>query len=175
MLNPLQKKDLSIISQLRINARETLTNMSKKTKVPISTIYDRLKQQEGNIIKKHTSLINWNILGFNAWAIIALRTTKEDRQKLREYLTKHQNINSVFKINNGFDFMIEGIFRNIKEIEEFIEHLEEKFKIKTKQVYYIIDDIKRESFMSDSEMIDILFPEIQDRKRKKQNYPIITS
>jgi hypothetical protein len=45
--------------------------------------------------------------------------------------------------------MIEGIFKHIKDLEDFMEILEEKFPIKSKQVFYIIDDIKREEFMAD--------------------------
>jgi len=38
------EKDLLILSELRQNARETLTKMSKHTGIPISTIFDKIKQ-----------------------------------------------------------------------------------------------------------------------------------
>ena len=34
--------------------------------------------------------------------------------------------------------------------------MEEKFDIKSKEVYYVIDDIKREAFMSDPNVVDLL-------------------
>ena len=152
----LNRKELLIMSVLRKNSRETLTKMSKETKIPISTIYDKIKSQEKKLIKKHTSLLNFSMLGFNIRATILLTIKREDRDKIVEYLKKHQNVNSIFKINNGFDYLVEVIFKQIKSLEEFIELLESKFKIKKYQVYYIIDELKREAFLSNPETIDLL-------------------
>jgi DNA-binding Lrp family transcriptional regulator len=146
----LNQKDLLLISNLRQNARETLTRLSRKTRIPISTIYDKLKLYDGSIIKKHTSIIDFGKLGYNARVNIMLRVDKETRDPLKEFLERKNCINSVFKINNGFDFMVEGIFKDIIDVEEFLEILEDKFKIKSKQVYYIVDEIKREGFMTEA-------------------------
>ena len=152
----MNQKDILIISSLRNNARETLTNISKKTNVPISTIYDKLKSYEKSLIRKHTSLLDFNKLGFNARANIMIKVDRSVRDEIKDHLIKHQNINSVYKINNGFDFLIEGIFKNMKDLEDFMENLEDKFQIKNKQIHYIIDDIKRESFMGDPLTFDLV-------------------
>ncbi len=150
------KKDLLIVSNLRRNARETLTNMSKATRIPISTIYDKLRLHEGGLIKKHTCLLDYNKLGYPTRANVMLRVDKPDREALKEYLVKHNNVNSVLKINNNFDFMAEMVFREIKELEDFLEALEDRFKIRAKQVFYIIEDIKREDFLAEPELLSIM-------------------
>ncbi len=152
----MNKKDLLIVSYLRKNARETLTNMSKKTKIPISTIYEKLRTQNGGIIKKHTSLIDFNKLGYSTRANIMLKVSKESKEAIKEHLLKAQQINSLYRINNGYDFLVEGVFRHLKELEEFLEKLDEKYDIEKNEVYYIIDDIKRETFMSDPQMLDMI-------------------
>ncbi|OGM02985.1 hypothetical protein A3K72_02540 [Candidatus Woesearchaeota archaeon RBG_13_36_6] len=152
----IQKKDLQIISNLRANSRQTLTDMSKKTRIPISTIYDRLKVNEGNLIKRHTCLLDFNKIGFTTRAKVLIKVDRTVREDVKEYLMKHRNINSLVKINNNYDFLFEAVFKQIKELEEFLEQLEEKFKIRSKQVYYIIEDVKRESFLSEPEMLDVL-------------------
>lgn len=152
----LSKKELLLMAYLRQNARETLTKLSRKTNVPISTIYDKLKQYENDIIKKHTSLLDFNRLGYTTRATIMLKVDKEIKMDIREFLTNSRSINSIFKINNGFDFLLEGIFKEIKELEDFLDRLDEKFKIKNKQVYYIIEDIKREGFMADPTLLDMV-------------------
>lgn len=144
----LSQKDLLLLTNLRQNARETLTKLSRKTSIPVSTIYDKLKLYNGDIIKKHTSIIDFAKLGYNARVNIMLRVDKEERDEIRTYLANRDCINSVFKINNGYDFLIEGVFKDIREVEDFIETIEDKFKIKSKQVYYIVDEIKREGFMT---------------------------
>ena len=144
----MKKTDLLIISSLRQNAREKLTEMSKKTRIPVSTIFDRIKMHEVDVIKKHTALVDFGKLGYNTRANIILKVNKNDREAMKEFLMKHNSINSAFKINNGYDFLIEAIFSNIKEVEDFTDLLEEKFSIKAKQVFYVIDDLKKEEFLS---------------------------
>ncbi|MBU4501728.1 MAG: Lrp/AsnC family transcriptional regulator [Nanoarchaeota archaeon] len=144
----IKKTDLIIISSLRQNAREKLTEMSRKTRIPVSTIFDRIKLHEGGLIKKHTALVDFGKLGYNTRANIILKVKREHREDVREFLMKHPSVNSAFKINNGYDFSIETVFQNIKEVEDFIELLEDKFSIKSKQVFYVIDELKKEAFLS---------------------------
>lgn len=146
----ISKNDMLIISSLRKNARMNLTKMSRKTGIPVSTIFDKIKGYHNDIVTKHTTLINFDMLGYNTRANIILKVNKEDKAAMKAYLFKNQNINSFYRINNGFDFMFEAVFRNLKETEEFIEAIEERFGIIEKQVFYITEDVKRESFMGES-------------------------
>jgi len=149
----MKSKDLLILANLRKNARMSLTNMSKKTSVPISTIYDRLKIFNKDFVKKHTTLVDFSKLGYHTRANIALKVKKDDRDSIKEYLLKHQNVNSLYKINSGYDYLIEGVFVHIKDLDEFLENLDSKFTIEEKQTYYIVNDIKKEEFMSNPELI----------------------
>lgn len=152
----LSKKDFLLMSFLRKNARQRLTKMSKQTKVPVSTIYDKLKVFEKGIIQKHTSLIDFSKIGFNARANIMLKVKRADREELKKDLMQCNNINSIYKINTGFDFMVEGVFRNIKDMEDFLEKLDDRFEIKERKVFYIIEDLKREGFLSDPNSADLI-------------------
>jgi DNA-binding Lrp family transcriptional regulator len=156
MTAKLTKGDMLIITNLRNNARMSLTEMSKKTKVPISTIYDKLRGRLKEIITKQTALIDFTKLGFSARVQIILKIDKSDREEVKSYLSRHRNINSVYKINNSYDLMAEGIFKDMKEAERFIEKLEVKFNIKQLQVYYIVEDIKRESFLNNGELLGLI-------------------
>jgi len=156
MIQKISDKDLQIICELRKNARMPLTKMSRKTMIPISTIHDKLKSFKDVLVKKYTSLLDFSALGFNTRAHIMFKIKKERKDEIKEFLTKHQNVNSIFKINNGFDFLIEGVFKSIKEMEEFTDLLESKYDIKGKETYFIIDEIKREEFFSETEKLSIL-------------------
>tara|TARA_Y100000310_G_C20378373_1_gene666867 strand:- start:191 stop:661 length:471 start_codon:yes stop_codon:yes gene_type:complete len=151
------KKDIEIISHLRRNSREMLTKLSRKTGIPVSTIFDRLKLHNGKFIKKNTTLVDFQLLGFNSRAKIILKVDKLDRNELKNYLKGHININSLYRINNGYDFMFEAIFKNMKDLEDFISFLEEQYKIINKHIYYVIDNIKQEDFLSRDDATDIAF------------------
>ncbi len=152
----IKKSDLMILSQLRTNSRQRLTQMSRLTTVPVSTIFDRIKQFDGDIIQRHTALIDFTQLGFNVRLNVIIKIPKEMRETAKQYLSKHRNVNTVYKVNSGYDFHIELIFKNIKESEDFLENMDEKLDIIDRQVYYIIDEIKKEAFFADPLFVDAL-------------------
>ncbi len=147
-------KDVLILSELRKNARERLTRISKNTGIPVSTIFDRIRLHDGDLITRHTTLLNFQRLNFMTRANIILRVDKKERNELREYFIQHRSVNTAYKINNGFDFMIDVVFKNLKELEEFLDVLDNNYSIIEKQVYYIIEDLKVETFLSDKETVD---------------------
>ncbi len=144
----LEKREKEIISHFRKNARMTLTKMSRKTKIPVSTIFDKLKKYKEKIINKHTTLIDFTKLGYLARAQILIKSETEEKKKLRPYLKTHPAVNTLYKVNNGYDYMIEAVFKNVKELDKFLEKTETKHRIESKKVYYVIEDIAREKFMS---------------------------
>lgn len=150
-----KKKDLILTAYLRQNSRASLTILSRKTGVPVSTIFDRLKSNK--VILKNTALLDFSKLGYSTRANLLLRARKDKKENLLDFLLKCFNVNSLYKINNGYHFMAECIFRDIKELEDFLEMLDEKFAVKTKEVHYIIDELKKEAFLSQPELVDVVY------------------
>ncbi len=149
------KKDLVILSHLRSNARMGLTQMSRSSRVPVSTIHDRIKQFGQSYVHRSTALLNFAALGFGTRVSLLLRVHSKDKDALREHLARSPSVNSLFKINNGFDYFADCVFRSMRDLEDFVDGIERQYDIKAKQVHFIIDDIKRESFLSDPQLIEI--------------------
>lgn len=152
----IRKKHLLVFMQLRNNARISLRELSRKSKMPISSVFDCLKGFSGEVIHKQVALLNFDKIGFHVKANLKFRVDKKDREKLKNHLMKNWNVNSLYRINNGFDFSAECIFKNINELERFLENLEDNFKIRKKEICYILDDLKRETFFSQPELIDVI-------------------
>ena len=145
----LAERDLLILSHLRRNARMKLTSLSRATRIPVSTLFDRIRDyKEQGLVKKNTALVDFERLGYQAKALVILSAKKKDRQGLFEFLKRCGNVNSLFRINNGWDFMAEVVFPGIKEVEAFIESLEDQVSLKDKKVFYIIDELKKEAFLA---------------------------
>ncbi|MBW3020650.1 Lrp/AsnC family transcriptional regulator [Candidatus Woesearchaeota archaeon] len=146
----MDQKDMKIITQLRNDARMPITSLSRKTSIPVTTIFDRIKtHQKNRLVKKFTSLLNFDQLGYTTRANIALKVNSSDKEALKEHLIKNENVNSISRINNGYDFMIEGIFKQMIDMENFLDSLEKKFDIQDKKSFFIIEDLKKEEFMTD--------------------------
>ncbi|MBT3985594.1 Lrp/AsnC family transcriptional regulator [archaeon] len=140
------EKDRIILSLLREDARISLTKMSRKTKIPVSTLYERIRKSK--YIKKHTSLLDFERLGYGARAKVLFKVDRKDREALREFLCKCQFINELIRVNNGYDFLVEFVFEQMRGLENYLEILEKRFNIKDNKVFYIVDELKRENFLS---------------------------
>ena len=147
----LKQTDFKIISCLRQDARMRLTDMSKETRIPVSTIFDRMKTLEGDVIKRNAALVSFERLGYHARAVITLKVNKKHREQLYALLGKSESVNNLYRINNGWDYLAEVVFRGVKEVEDFVEQLEGKVNLKEVKVFYVIDEVKREDFLKGSE------------------------
>ena len=147
-------KELIIISHLRQDARENLTRISKDTGIPVSTLFDKLKKYKGNIIKKHTSLIDFRRIGYDVHVQIMLKSRDNNKETLEKFLMSNMHVNSCYKINNGFDFMVELIFRNMNDYYNFSEKLENYSTYKNE--FFLLKELKHEDFLNDSTMIELL-------------------
>ena len=156
-----KKKDLLLLAYLRENARRHLKEISKKTGVPVSTLHDRIRANAGDCILRNCCLLDFDALGFNVKAHVLFKIKKEDKEKISKYLQKSWHVNNLYKINNGFDFIAEFVFKSINEMENFFEDLESKFKIKSKDVHYIIEDVQREAFLAKPDIVPMMFPDLQ--------------
>ncbi|MFH1400041.1 MAG: hypothetical protein ABIH41_00845 [Nanoarchaeota archaeon] len=149
-------KDRTFLRYLRRNARENLTTISRKTHIPISTLYDRLKAGESAFMLRHTTLVDFTKLGYHCRVSVTVKVPRDQRDQIGRFLSTNENVNTVYKINNGFDYLFEGIFRHVKDHEDFMEHMESKFKIVSKQIHYIIEDVVREHFLAGDQPIDMM-------------------
>jgi len=154
-MNALDIEDLKIIAHLRQDSRRNLTKISKQTMVPISTIFDRLKKYNKEIITKNTVLIDFKKLGYELKVQILLKTTQDKREAMKNFVDKNWNVNNVYRINNGYDFMVEAIFKNMLQLEDFNDKLE-KIGIVSKQEFYILEEIRKEAFISEPDIVEML-------------------
>jgi len=140
----LTHKDLILLDKLRKNARKSLSKISKETRIPVSTLFDKLKKLENNIIIRHTSLVDFSKLGYSLKINFAIKT--REKQELRNYLMKNKHVNSLYKSVDDY-FYVEALFRNMKELFEFREYIEAHFKVEKIDEHHIIEDLKKEGFL----------------------------
>jgi len=139
--------DLEILQYMRLDSRIKLTDLSRKLGLPVSTLYHKLKHSDIGI-KTNTCLLDYKKLGFPINMILFVKVKKDSQEDFTNYAQKHFNVNSVFKINNGFNFFLEGVFEGLGQSIEFIEDMYERFKIEKDQTFYITDEITKEKFMT---------------------------
>ena len=141
----LAKKELSILSHLRKDSRKSLSKISKETGIPLSTVFDNLGKLEKKVIKKYVSLIDFSKMGYNLKVNFILKSG-DKKEELKQFLLSNKNVNSLLRLNGEADFLVEGIFKDMKELEEFNNKLD-GHKIVNKMEHHIIEEIKTEGFI----------------------------
>ncbi|MBU1198537.1 MAG: hypothetical protein KKF46_06070 [Nanoarchaeota archaeon] len=142
----ISKNNLLVLKHLRENARKSFSSISRKTKIPVTTVYDNYHRLSKNqVITKHTSLLDFKKLGFHYRSFVFVKAKK--RYELLSYLKSHNNVNSIYRIG-GFDYMLDTIFPTIKEHHEFLETLRD-FDLLRLECHDVIDHMKKEEFLSE--------------------------
>ena len=142
----IKKKDREIINHLRQNSRQKLTEISQKTGMPITTIFDRIRECERLVIKKHTCIVDFSRFGYNSISHIAFKINKGHFDEAKSFLSEHPSVNSLYRINNNYDFLVEVVFSNHAEIKDFLNYLK-YMGAKNIASFNHIDELKKEDFM----------------------------
>jgi len=75
--------------------------------------------------------------------IIKCGTQKE---RVKEYLVHNQNINSIYELNSGYDFLLEVVFKELKELDHMITMLKQ-YDIRNIEEFVTKNEIKREGYL----------------------------
>ena len=143
----ISKQDYELLSHLRDNARISLVTIGNETEVSLSTVYDKIRRFERDFIKKHTSLLDFKKLGFNLKVNIVFKVKKGQIDDFYDFLIDCRHINNFYKTNEDYDFLVEGIFKDQREFNEFLIRINEEFLIEHKQIFYLVEDVKEQSFL----------------------------
>ena len=143
----LTNKELSILNHLRKDSRKSLSKISKETGIPLSTVFDNLRKLEKKIIKRYVSLIDFSKIGYDLEVSFIL-DAGNGKDELKQFLILNHNVNSILSLGGRFDFLIECIFKDMKELENFKDKLD-RYDIKGKKEHHIIEEIKIEGFIED--------------------------
>ena len=142
-----KEEEMLLLSHLRRNARESLTSISRKTNIPVSTLFDKLKNYQNNIIAKHTAILDFRKLGFDLKTHMLFSVEKDKREGFEQFLIGHGRINSIFRINNGYDYFVEGVFKSLGDMNDFFEQ-SNMYGVQERKEFFVLKDILQEGFLS---------------------------
>ncbi|MBW3020115.1 Lrp/AsnC family transcriptional regulator [Candidatus Woesearchaeota archaeon] len=142
MVKKLEREKL-ILQKIREDSRKNLTKISEETKIPKTTVFDILRRLENNVIKKHTSLVDFTKLGYGLKVNFVLRS--KDKKQMKDFLMNHSSINNLHSLINDYDFFAECIFKDLNDLESFKEELN-KNGLSDIEHYFIVEDLKKEGF-----------------------------
>lgn len=149
----IKKTDKVLISHLRRDGRKNVTDIAREENIPATTIYDRVKIVDNKYVKKHSLIMDFNKVGYPIISYITI-DLKDKKSNLKAHLMENPNINSLFSMNYGTKLLAEAVFRNIDELDKFIENIQGNFNIERLHADYVTEELKRETFLTDLSHFD---------------------
>lgn len=125
----IDEKDLLILDILKKNAKLQTSRISKITKIPITTVHNRIKKlKKLGVIKKYTIDIDFEKIGkpILAYLLVTALSYSEFKEKpltqneVAEIIKKSLPIEEINVITGVYDFMIKVRTKNIEELSNLV-------------------------------------------------------
>jgi Lrp/AsnC family transcriptional regulator, leucine-responsive regulatory protein len=150
----------TILGYLQKNARSSVSKIASETNIPVNTVLKRLSNFENDkVIQKYTTLLNYSKLQY--FVRVNFAVSVKEKQALLKHLKSNKNVNSLYLTKGDFDYYFETIFRDMAELYNFIESLDD-YGLKTIKEHHIIEDVVKENFFVNDDPL-IIYPDHMKR------------
>ena len=115
--------DLKIIRLLNKDARMPYIGIAEKLGVSDATVRNRVKRMLGEgVIKQFNVLLDFHKLGRIIKAFIGLRVLPPKLRDIVEHLNAHPDVQVLYRTSGDVDLFVEVIFKNMEELNGFLEN-----------------------------------------------------
>lgn len=113
--------DELILKELRKDARQSYRKIAGNLKVATGTIQNRIqKMEKDKLIKGYRVDIDYQKLGYNISAIIAICIDRFKIKEVEEKLKKNPHIFGVYTVTGEYDLFLSVSFKTMTQLNEFI-------------------------------------------------------
>lgn len=114
--------DMKILKALQTDARKPIIQLAREVGANEATVRRRIeKLSKEGIIERFTVVLDYHKLGRNIKAFIGLRVQPAKLREIADHLTKHPDIQVLYRTSGDTDIFAEVIFEKMEELNEFLE------------------------------------------------------
>jgi Lrp/AsnC family leucine-responsive transcriptional regulator len=138
----LQEKDMRILGVLQENSRLGVKQISRKTGIPITTVFNRIKKlEQKGVIEGYKAVINRKKLGDEIEAFILINivyTSSLERDDFSRSLMALPEVEECYVISGATNMMIKVSVKDIDALNEFIIQKLKKTGVENVTTYIIL-------------------------------------
>lgn len=114
--------DMKIIRALQLDARKPISKIAKEVGATEATVRRRIDKllREG-IIERFTVVLDYHKLGRVIKAFIGLRVQPAKLREIVDHLSKHPDIQVLYRTSGDTDIFTEVIFERMEDLNDFLE------------------------------------------------------
>ena len=138
--------DKKIINTLIENSRLSYRQIAQKLKKSAATIMNRINALEKNrIIKKYTTEVDYEKLGYDVPVIIELRILKGKLFEIEKKIAKHPNVSIIYDTTGELDATVIAKFKTRRAMDNFLKEIQTYDFIQRTNTKLILNTIKEEN------------------------------
>lgn len=142
----LEQTDKKILNILMENSRLSLRQIAKKADVSVATVMHHIKKLEReNIIKKYTTKLDYERIGYDVEVMIEIRISKGKLFEVEKKIAMHPNIFAVYDITGAFDAVVLARFPTRRQMDNFLKKLQTYEFVERTETKLILNTIKEEN------------------------------
>ncbi len=120
----LDKIDYNILKLLQNDAKQTNKEISNKTGLSVTAVYERIKKLEReNIIEKYVALVNKNNVEKSFMVLCRIKLEKHSKAYLTYFETQVGKIDEVlecYNITGDYDYLLKILVKDMDAYREFM-------------------------------------------------------
>lgn len=140
----MDKLDFQIISELRNNARQTASDISKSIHLSVSTVIERIRKMEkSGLIKSYTVITNDHKLGNDI--TVLMEVSMEHPRFNDDFISRineHPNIIACYYLTGEFDFMLKICCRSSEHLEQIHNQIKDCPGVRLTRTHYVLRTVK---------------------------------
>jgi Lrp/AsnC family transcriptional regulator for asnA, asnC and gidA len=135
--------DLSILRELKKDARKSHRDIAEKLSVAEGTIYNRVnKLQEMGVIKRFMVDLDFGKLGYDLTAIIGIIVEGGHLAEIEEKIAKKPNVSAVYDVTGDYDAFIVAKFSDRDALDKFVKGLQAINNVKRTYTMLVLNVMK---------------------------------
>ncbi len=139
----LDNVDKEIINALIEDSTLSYREIAKRVKVSVATIMNRVnKLKKEGIIKKYTTIIDYEKIGYDVEVLIEIRISKGKLFQVEKEIAHHSNVFVVYDLTGGFDAAILARFQSRRQMDNFLKKIQTYDFVERTNTRLILNTIK---------------------------------
>ena len=140
-----EEAERKIVNALIENSRQSFRELARKTKMSAVTAMNRVKELEKKgVIKKYTTLVDYEKLGYDLIAIIFIKVTKGKFRDVAEKIGLHRNVSAVYDITGENDSLVIARFPSRRSMDEFLKKIQTYDFVEKTTTSIVLSTLKEE-------------------------------
>lgn len=140
----MDKLDYQILNELKKNARQTASDISKNIHLSVSTVIERIKKLEkSGLIQSYTAITDDAKLGNNLTVLmeISMEHPKYNAEFIRE-VNANPNVIACYYRTGEFDFILKICCKSSDHLEEIHSRIKDCPGIRLTRTHYVLRTVK---------------------------------